>query len=170
MRIPDGASLFELLELAGGESPKMERFRKWRDREVLPAIFATGGYVLNPEFRAGALASDLCRMPIPPEAGPLLTSFAEDPSPYRVEANDKWWADDELVFGDETDASAPEDNPCFDAAFFRQLRDLQGNQSAEAVKDFIDGTVLPALFNAPGFSVPREALSAHAAITGALDI
>ena len=103
MRIPDGASLFELLELAGGTSPEMERFRKWRDREVLPAIFATGGFVLNPEFRAGALASNLCRMPIPPETGEMLTAIAACPSPYHVDANERWWAADALVHDSETD-------------------------------------------------------------------
>lgn len=103
MRISDGASLFELLELSGGNSPEMENFRKWRDRIVLPAIFATGGYVLNSEFRDRAVVSDMCRMPLPPEAGAMLTALAADPSPYRTHDNDKWWAADEMVPESDTD-------------------------------------------------------------------
>lgn len=170
MLIPDGATLFELLELAGGDSPAMTRFRMWRDREVLPAILATRGYVLDPGSRPAALASNLSRMPLPPEAGLMLTSIAEDPSPYHVEANAEWWTKDALVNDDDVDDQSNEEAPQFDGMFFRQLRRLQADHNAEALRDFIDDVVLPTLFNAPGFPVPQEAVSAHAAITGVLNI
>lgn len=170
MLIPDGATLFELLELAGGDSTGMARFRMWRDREVMPAIFATGGYVLNPSFRPAALASNLSRMPVPAESGYMLTSIAEDPSPYHVEANAEWWAKDALVNDDDADDQPAPEAPRFDAAFFRELRTLKASPSAEVVRNFIDDVVLPTLFNAPGFPVPQEAVSAHAAITGVLNI
>lgn len=170
MLIPDGATLFELLELAGGDSTGMARFRMWRDREVMPAIFATGGYVLNPSFRPAALASNLSRMPVPAESGYMLTSIAEDPSPYHVEAHAEWWAKDALVNDDDVDDQASEEAPQFDGMFFRQLRRLQADHNAEALRDFIDDVVLPTLFNAPGFPVPQEAVTAHAAITGVLNI
>lgn len=146
MLLSPAANLFELLELAGPASPEMEAFRAWRDRIVLPAIFATGGYIMNPAFKDRATVSDLVRMPIPPEAGDMLSSIAQDPSPIRQEANAEWWANDPFTSDEDEPEEAPL-QPVRDGAFFRRMRANGDHPDVKALNDYIDDVLLPAIYN-----------------------
>lgn len=65
---PTCAELFTALR-ACDTDPQIEAFHDWVDKEVLPAVMATGGYVLAEDMREHALCSGRETMPSVPLAG-----------------------------------------------------------------------------------------------------
>jgi hypothetical protein len=65
---PTCAELFTALR-ACDTDPQIEAFYDWVDNEVLPAVMATGGYILAEDMREHALCSGRETMPSVPLAG-----------------------------------------------------------------------------------------------------
>ncbi|OWK31789.1 hypothetical protein [Sphingomonas mucosissima] len=151
MYISDAAKLFEGLGSTTVTGEEVEAFRTWVNCRVLPAIFATGGYILNPDCAATALVSDMDRMPIPSEAGMMLTAIAQDDSPLRHSEGDAETSLDDFVdaWQDDLLAGSPEaeDEPFYTPGFFRLLRELGDHPAIRHLNEHVDTVLLPALFN-----------------------
>ncbi len=150
MFVSDAAKLFEGLASPAVTGEEVEAFRNWVNCRVLPAIFSTGGYVLNPSCAATALVSDMDQMPIPSEAGAMLTAIAQDDSSLRhsdalsgAAAFEDTWADDEVA----VEPFAVTEDSSYTPEFFRLIRELGDRPEFRLLNEDVDTVLLPALFN-----------------------
>lgn len=148
----DAARLFEAMGSPDVTGEAFDTFRHWVNCKVLPAIFATGGYILNPDCISSAMVSDMDRMPLPAEAGLMLCALAQNPTPIRQGA-----ADEDATF-DRLWRSCPlaepeqvaEEAPAYDEGFFQRVRALGDHPAVRDLNAHIDAVILPALFAHPG--------------------
>lgn len=149
----DAARLFEAMGSPAVTGDAVDTFRHWVNSKVLPAIFATGGYILNPDFISSAMVSDMDRMPLPAEAGAMLITLAQDPSPYRYAAEDSSYdtAFEPLLPDCPLSDCDPETavRPAYDETFFQRVRALGDHPAVRDLNAQVDAVVLPALFAYP---------------------
>jgi hypothetical protein len=96
---PTCAELFTALR-ACDTDPQIEAYYDWVDKEVLPAVMATGGYVLAEDMREHALCSGRETMPSVPLAGVIRQAInqkldeATEPQPMPQARLDLIYAED----------------------------------------------------------------------------
>ncbi len=148
----DAARLFEAMDSPTVTGEAVDTFRHWVNCKVLPAIFATGGYILNPDCISSAMVSDMDRMPLPAEAGLMLCALTQHPAPIRQGVADedvafeRLWRSCPLVEPDQV----VEEAPSYDESFFQRVRALGDHPAVRDLNAHIDAVVLPALFAHPG--------------------
>lgn len=74
MVIVSESGLYDLISRS--DKPEAKAFRRWVNREVLPSIRKTGGYLLNGAARETAFADNREAMPLPIDIAEALAKFS----------------------------------------------------------------------------------------------